>query len=87
KRVVIRTPDGEKRTYYTLAQLETMLPADRFLRIHDSCIVNLEQIRELHSLGSHSYAVSLIDGARLPVSRSRYPKLQRRLGLASVPGT
>ena len=87
KRVVIRTTDSEKRTYYTLTQLESLLPADRFLRIHDSCIVNVEQILELHSLGSHSYAVRLNNGLQLPVSRSRYPLLQQRLGLAVLPSS
>ena len=85
KRVVIRTAEGEMRTYYTLSQLGTLLPADRFLRIHDSCIVNVEQIQELHSLGSHSYSVSLTNGLQLPVSRSRYPVLQQRLHLSLLP--
>ena len=85
KRVAIRTAKGETRTYYTLSQLGTLLPSDRFLRIHDSCIVNVEQIQELHSLGSHSYAVSLTNGIQLPVSRSRFPALQQRLHLSLLP--
>jgi two-component system LytT family response regulator len=87
KRVSIRTSDGEKRTYYTLTQLESLLPAELFLRIHDSCIVNLEHIQEVHSLGSHSYVVRLTGGLQLPVSRSRYPVLQRRLGLGVLHST
>ena len=85
KRVVIRTAKAEMRTYYTLRQLDTLLPSDRFLRIHDSCIVNVEQIQELHSLGSHSYAVSLANGIQMRVSRSRYPALQQRLRLILLP--
>jgi DNA-binding LytR/AlgR family response regulator len=81
KRVFIRTANGEFRTYYTLTQLEGLLPADRFLRIHDSALVDLEQIEELQFLGGHSYSVRLTGGTQLPVGRTRYPDLQKRLGL------
>ncbi len=87
KRVIIRTSEEDKRTYYTLQQLEVLLPPNRFLRIHESCIVNLDQIKELHSLGSHSHVVQLGNGIHLPVSRSRYPGLQQRLGLSLLPGS
>lgn len=82
KRVFVRTGDGdEHRTYYTLAQLETMLPPQLFLRIHGSCLVNLELVEEILFLGNHSYAVRLSNNQQLPVARARYPDLQRRLGL------
>jgi DNA-binding LytR/AlgR family response regulator len=81
KRVFVRTAGGEYRTYYTLTQLETLLPPDLFLRIHDSCLVQLERVEEIIFLGNHTYRVRLSDGELLPVGRSRYPELQRRLGL------
>ncbi len=81
KRVFVRTSGGEYRTYYTLTQLETLLPPDLFLRIHDSCLVRIEQVEEILFLGNHTYRVRLSDGEMLPVGRSRYPELQRRFGL------
>lgn len=81
KRVFVRTPEGEHRTYYTLKQLETLLPPDRFLRIHDSCVVNLDRVEELLFLGNHSYAIRLSNGMQLPVGRTRYVELRQRLGL------
>jgi two-component system response regulator LytT len=84
KRVHVRTGEGEFRTYYTLTQLEAILPADRFARIHDSCIVNLDRVEELIFLGNHSYSVRLTGGMQLPVGRTRYAELQRRLGLDGV---
>lgn len=81
KRVYVRTNEGEHRTYYTLTQLESLLPTDRFLRIHDSCLVNLDRIEELLFLGNHAYVVRLQDNLQLPVGRSRYAELQRRLGI------
>ena len=81
KRVFVRTGETELRTYYTLTQLESLLPSERFLRIHDSCIVNIELLDQILFLGNHSYAIQLTDGLRLPVGRSRFSELQRRLGL------
>jgi DNA-binding LytR/AlgR family response regulator len=81
KRVYVRTQAGEHRTYYTLTQLESLLPREQFLRIHDSCLVNLERVEELIFLGNHAYEVRLANTQRLPVGRTRYAELQRRLGL------
>ena len=85
KRVNIRTETGEFRTYYTLTQLESLLPSDLFLRIHDSALVNLEQVEDLLFLGGHSYAVRLVGDLQLPVGRTRFAELQNRLGLTKLP--
>ena len=83
KRVVVHLADGEYKTYYTLSQLERLLPTELFLRVHDSCILNLEAVEELLYLGSHSYGVRLRGGQQLPVSRTRFPVLQEKLGVTS----
>ena len=83
KRVVVHLADGEYKTYYTLSQLERLLPAELFLRVHDSCILNLETVEELLYLGSHSYGVRLRGGQQLPVSRTRFALLQEKLGVTS----
>lgn len=85
KRIVVTTRDGEFPTYYTLTQLEALLPADQFFRIHESCIVRLNEIEELLFLGNHSYSVQLVGGQELPVGRSRYAALQQRLGIDQLP--
>lgn len=81
KRVIVVTREGEFPTYYTLTQLEALLPPDQFLRIHDSCIVRVNEIDEILFLGNHTYSVQLSSGQTLPVSRSRYAALQQRLGV------
>jgi Response regulator of the LytR/AlgR family len=83
KRVYVQTTEGEHRTYYTLTQLESLLPPDSFLRIHDSCIANLDLAEEILLLGNHSYELRLTDKRLLPVGRSRYTELQKRLGIVS----
>jgi DNA-binding LytR/AlgR family response regulator len=81
RKVSVVTADAEYAVSYSLRQLEAMLAPERFLRVHDSCIVNLQSIQALEFLGDHSYEVRLANGLRLPVSRARYPELSRRLGL------
>jgi len=81
KRVFVSTAASEHRTFYTLTQLETLLPTEQFFRIHDAWIVNLDHIEELCFLGNHSYVIRLIDKHLVPVSRYRYAELQRWLGI------
>jgi DNA-binding LytR/AlgR family response regulator len=82
KRVMVRTEDGgEHRTYYTLTQLEALLPPEQFLRIHDSAIVRLDAVEELLLLGNHSYAVRLTGNDQLPVGRQRYPRPTATFGV------
>jgi two-component system response regulator LytT len=81
KRVYVNTNSSEYRTYYTLKQLESILPVDSFMRTHDSYIVNTDMIEELIFLGSQTYEIRLLNQKRIPVSRNRYPDLQRHLGI------
>ncbi len=82
KRVEIITPDATYSTYYTLTGLENRLPAEKFLRVHESWIVNLTMVLEIHSLGSQAYQLKLRGGVpSVPVSRRRLPQLQQRFGL------
>jgi len=67
----------------TMAALEGKLPADKFLRISRSTIVNIEQIKELQPLFHGEYAVILRNGTRLTLSRSHREKLNRLLGKAT----
>ena len=81
KHVYVTTASSEHRTFYTLTQLEKLLPAEKFFRIHDAWLVSLDNIEELCFLGNHSYVLRLSDKQLVPVSRYRYADLQRRLGL------
>ena len=67
----------------TMAALEGRLPAEKFMRISRSTIVNLERIKELQPLFHGEYAVILRDGTRLTLSRSQREKLNLLLGKTS----
>jgi two-component system LytT family response regulator len=66
----------------TIVQLETQLDPSRFVRIHRSCLVNLERVTRIEPYGKESRLAILADGTRLPVSRSGYARL-----LAAMAGT
>ncbi len=64
----------------TLSALAEQLPADRFIRIHRSTIVNVERIRALEPVTNGDYVVLLTTGARLKLSRTHRELLGRQLG-------
>ena len=64
----------------TMAALEATLPADKFMRISRSTIVNLERIRELQPMFHGEYTVILRNGTRLTLSRGYREKLDQLLG-------
>ena len=64
----------------TMAALEGQLPADKFMRISRSTIVNIERIKELQPMFHGEYAVILRTGMRLTLSRSHRDKLDQLLG-------
>ena len=81
KRVFIRAGSEDLKTTYTLVQLEQMLPPDEFMRVHASVIARLDRIEQINFLGNHAYNARLTSGLIVPVGRSQYAELQRRLGI------
>lgn len=63
----------------TIASLEAWLDPKCFVRIHRSYIVNLERVVRIEPYGKDSRLAILSDGARLPVSRTGYARLQSLL--------
>ena len=64
----------------TMAALEQELPADRFLRIHRSTIVNAARVRELRPYSGREWTVVLRDGTLLRMSRNYRGRLVGLLG-------
>ena len=63
----------------TLTDLEHRLDPARFVRIHRSYILNLDRLARIDSEGGEPRAVILTDGTRLPLSRSGYQRIKKRL--------
>ena len=62
-----------------LADLESQLDPAAFVRIHRSWIVALRAVARIDAVTKDSYCAVLHDGARLPVSRTGYPRLRQLL--------
>lgn len=75
------TSDGEYIKEQTMKNFETHLPADNFVRIHRSSIVNVTQISRVEQYGKETYQVTLKSGVKLRVSLSGYRLLKERLGI------
>ena len=67
---------------YTLNDLEKQLDPQRFLRIHRSAIVNVSRVKEIRLDYQNHHVVVLIDGTRIPLSRSRKETLEEVLSRA-----
>ncbi|HNQ89180.1 MAG TPA: LytTR family DNA-binding domain-containing protein [Verrucomicrobiota bacterium] len=63
----------------TLANLESQLPPDTFMRVSRSALVNLDRIREFQPLFYGDYTVILHTGAKLAMSRTYRERLERLL--------
>jgi two-component system LytT family response regulator len=76
--------EGKKRLkQQTISSLEQSLDPARFLRVHRSYILNLDRLKKLEPYGKDSHVAILIDGTRLPVSRSGYTRLRTLLDAKS----
>jgi len=59
----------------TIKHLATTLDPQRFVRIHRSVIVNVEQVREIYREGQNEGSVTLLNGQRLRMSRIGWQNL------------
>ncbi len=65
----------------TMNALEEQLDPERFIRVHRSAIVAIDDVDRLLRGAGGDYEVRMKSGARIAVSRSRRGELEERLGL------
>jgi two-component system LytT family response regulator len=63
-----------------LRRLLARLDPRRFVRIHRGIVVNVERIRELRPLDHGGYAVILVDGSELTMTRTHRRRLEALVG-------
>ena len=77
--VKVHTTSGAHLVRQSLASLEAVLDPRRFLRIHRSHLVARSCIRKVFVLQRSDYAVGMIDGTELRVSRPYFEAIKRLL--------
>ena len=82
KELFIRVAHDELRVRMSLSELIKLLPADTFVRVHRSHIVNIQLAREIISWDSHSMTLVMGDAGKteIPVSRSYVHQLKQIAG-------
>jgi two-component system LytT family response regulator len=63
----------------TLAELETLLDKDIFVRIHRRYILNIARLSKIELAAKDTRIAILADGTKLPISRSGYARLKELL--------
>jgi Response regulator of the LytR/AlgR family len=79
--VQIHTADGRFLKEQTMKYFEEHLPSSQFVRIHRSCIVNVERIARIELYEKQSHLIILKNGQRIKVSTAGYKALRVALGL------
>lgn len=79
--VKVFTKDGYFLKNKTMSHFEKTLDATQFVRSHRSYIINISQITRIDPYEKDSHVAILKSGAKVPISRSGYPKLKSVLGL------
>ena len=79
--VKIHTPEGIYLKKKTLQYFEDTMPAQEFIRVHRSYIINSQLITRIDLHEKDSHLVLLTTGIRLPVSKAGYSKLKEMLGI------
>jgi hypothetical protein len=77
--VSVSTSEGSWLKEQTMKHTEDSLPADRFVRIHRSCIVNIHHISRIERYGE-KHQVVLHNNEKIKISAARYRTLRQVLG-------
>jgi len=77
----LHTSDNNFISEKSLNYYEEILDQNQFFRLSRSGIVNLSKIEKILQTAKSNYAILLLNGTRLPLSRRRAKDLRQKLGL------
>ena len=77
--VAVKTGGRSHLKEQTLAELESLLDPERFVRIHRRYLLNVARLAKITQAVSGSRIAILADGTELPISRSGFARLRERL--------
>ncbi len=79
--VKIHTADGFHLKKKTMGFYESVLDNNKFVRIHRSYILNIQELTRIEPLAKESYLALLKNGTKIPLSQTGYAKLKGVLGI------
>jgi two-component system LytT family response regulator len=79
--VQLHTANGRFLKEKTMKYFEANLPPQQFVRIHRSCIVNVDEVAKIELFEKETYRVHLKNGATLKASSSGYKLLKETVRL------
>jgi two-component system LytT family response regulator len=77
--LAVHVPGKSHLKQQTIGDLEAALDPARFVRIHRSCILNLDRLDRIELYAKDSRIAILKDGTRLPLSRAGHQRLKELL--------
>lgn len=77
--VMIYTDESKHLKQATMSYFEENLDQNKFIRIHRSYIIRIEQVMQLEPYGKDNYVAKLKNGATLRVSKSGLKNLKEKL--------
>ncbi len=77
--VMIYTKETRYIKQATMKYFESGLDSDKFVRIHRSYIVNVDEMKQLEPYEKESYLAILKNGAKLKISKSGFKNLKEKL--------
>ncbi|MGP8217675.1 MAG: LytR/AlgR family response regulator transcription factor [Bacteroidia bacterium] len=79
--VKIHTADGSYLKNKTMSYFEEVMDKAQFVRVHRSYILQLQQVTRIEPYEKDGHLAILKSGARVPISKTGYPKLKSVLGI------
>jgi len=79
--VKIVTPEGTFLKNKTMQFFENSLDPQQFARVHRSYMLNVNQVTRIEPYEKENHLAILKTGAKVPVSKTGYPRLKAALGL------
>jgi two-component system LytT family response regulator len=79
--VKIMTPEGAFLKNKTMQFFEKSLDPQQFARVHRSYMLNINQVTRIEPYEKENHLAILKTGAKVPVSKTGYPRLKAALGL------
>jgi len=77
--VMIHSELGKHLKKQTMKYYEEHLDTNTFFRVHRSYIINIDFVQQMELFEKESYKITMMNGVKIPVSRTGYSKIKELL--------